>query len=61
MANDCDVSQIVYVTGILLGKSKLAGCPEQNCDSDVSKPQHIGYVNYHSTEVGCLNMHEPVT
>ena len=42
-----DISQIAYVTGALLKEAKLGG--------------HIGYVEYHWTDLGCLNVHAPVT
>ena len=59
-----DVSQIVYVIGALLEKAKLGGGLAHNCDSDVSKPRRTGYikqVEYPWTDVGCWNVHAPVT
>jgi len=32
-----------------------------NCDNDVSILRRTGYMKYHWTDVGCWNVHAPVT
>ena len=44
----------------LLKKARIGGIFANNCDCDVSNPQHTGYIKYHWTDIGCLNVHESV-
>ena len=41
----------------IVEKARTGGIFANNCDSDVSNPQHTGYIKYYWTHLGCLNVH----